>query len=162
MRRFVIVTIAGAAFAAVIGPRGPLGGFWAPAPQAPHVHGAQLAGFLAENMLENLAFGAGLAVLLLGRSAFARAPHPTTAWLAAVWLLASWMPHAALHLHIGMQPGALLPVEWIFHGGAIVATGALLWALLSGGGPVPGSTAAPASAAAPPAVPHTGEPTRRG
>src|SRR5919198_4872636 len=123
MRRFMIVTIAGTALAAVIGPRGPLGGFWAPAPQAPPVPGASLAGFLAENMLENLAFGAGLAVLLLGRAWFARAPHPTTAWLAAVWLLASWMPHAALHLHIGMQPAALLPVEWIFHGGAIAATG---------------------------------------
>jgi hypothetical protein len=32
-----------------------------------------------------------------------------------------WMPHAALHQHIGMRPAALLPVEWIFHGGVILA-----------------------------------------
>jgi hypothetical protein len=44
----------------------------------------------------------------------------TTAWLSAAWLFASWMPHA-LHQHIGMQPAALLPVEWVFHGGAILA-----------------------------------------
>jgi hypothetical protein len=28
-----------------------------------------------------------------------------------------------------MQPTALLPIEWVFHGGAIVATGLLLIAL---------------------------------
>jgi hypothetical protein len=134
MKRFIAVVVAGTAFAALAGPRGPLGGFWAPAPAAPRVHGALLAGFAAENMVENLAFGLGLAILLLGRGWFAaRTASParaTTAWLATVWLLASWMPHAALHLHIGMQPTALLPVEWVFHGGAIAATAALLAALL--------------------------------
>jgi hypothetical protein len=135
MRRLavVVVTVAGAALAALVGPRGPLGGFWPPAAAAPHAHGALLAGFVGENMVENLAFGLGLAVLLLGRPWFvartASGARATTAWLAAVWLLASWMPHAALHLHIGMRPGPLLPVEWVFHGGAILATGALLWAL---------------------------------
>jgi hypothetical protein len=136
MRRLLVVTLAGTVVAAVIGPRGPLGGFWRPAPEAPHVHGGLLAGFLTEGMLENVAFGAGLAILLLGRKAFAgRTGSPAraaTGWLAAVWLLASWMPHAALHQHAGMRPEALLPIEWIFHGGAIAGTGLLLWALLSG------------------------------
>jgi hypothetical protein len=135
LKRFMPVIIGGAALAALAGPRGPLGGFWAPAPAAPHPHGALLAGFLAESLVENAAFGAGLAVLLLGRGWFAaRAASParaTAAWLATVWLLASWMPHAALHMHIGLRPGPLLPVEWIFHGGAILAIGALLWALSS-------------------------------
>jgi hypothetical protein len=133
MKRFVVVTVAGTVLAALVGPRGPLGGFWAPAPAAPHVHGALLAGFASENMVENVAFGLGLAVLLLGRHWFAdhtaSTTRATTAWLATVWLFASWMPHAALHLHVGMQPTALLPIEWVFHGGAIVATGLLLIAL---------------------------------
>jgi hypothetical protein len=76
----------------------------------------------------------GLAILLLGRRWFAahaaRPARATTAWLATVWLFASWMPHAALHMHIGMQLTALLPVEWVFHSGAIVAMGALFIALL--------------------------------
>jgi hypothetical protein len=133
MKRFILITIAGAALAVLLGPRGPLGGFWAPAPDAPQVDGALRAGFAAWNIVESIAFGAGLAVLLLGRSWFVhRTASPagaTAAWLAAVWLFASWMPHAALHQHIGMRPAALLTVEWVFHGGAIVAIAALLAAL---------------------------------
>jgi hypothetical protein len=99
----------------------------------PQVDGALRAGLLAENMLENLAFGVGLAILLLGRHWFlartADAAKATTAWLATVWLFASWFPHAALHLHVGMRPSALLPIEWLFHGGAIAAIAGLTWAL---------------------------------
>ncbi len=136
MKRFIAMTIAGAAIAAIIGPRGPLGGFWAPMPMLQPPQGAILAGLVGESIVEMLAFGAGGAVLLLGRRWFVArtttATRATTTWLAAVWLLASWMPHSALHLHVGMQPRQLLPVEWIFHGGAIAATAAMLWAILSG------------------------------
>jgi hypothetical protein len=125
-----IVTIT----AALIGPNGPLGGFWAPNPHAPKPSGAVLGGYIAERMIENLAFGVGVAILLLGRRWFTeRIPdqrRARTAWLAAAWLLASWMPHSSLHMHIGMQPNALLVVEWLFHAGTIAATAALLWALL--------------------------------
>jgi hypothetical protein len=92
-----------------------------------------LAGFIGENLVESLAFGAGLAILLLGRpwfaSRFAGSPRATAAWLATTWLFVSWMPHAALHLHIGMRPAALLPIEWTFHAGSIVAIAVLVWAL---------------------------------
>jgi pimeloyl-ACP methyl ester carboxylesterase len=60
----------------------------------------------------------------------------TAAWLASVWLFASWMPHAALHQHVGTQPAALLAIEWVFHGGAIAAISALLWTLSSAPGRV--------------------------
>ena len=133
MRHFIGVMIVGAVVAALIGPRGPFGGFWAPPPDAPHLHGSLRAGFVAWNLVEDLAFGVGLAILLLGRRWFAAriatAPGATTVWLATVWLFASWMPHAALHQHVGMRAAAILPIEWVFHGGAIAATGALLWAL---------------------------------
>jgi predicted membrane channel-forming protein YqfA (hemolysin III family) len=48
------------------------------------------------------------------------------------------MPHAALHQHVGTRAAALLAIEWVFHGGAILAIGALLYAM-SG----PASRAAP-------------------
>ena len=139
MKRFIGITIAGAALAALCGPRGPLGGFWAPSPHAPRVDGALGAGFIAWHVVETVAFGVGLAILLLGRGWFvhrtATPARATAAWLSAAWLFASWMPHAALHQHIGMQPTPLLAIEWVFHGGAILAIAALLWAIST---PTPG------------------------
>ena len=130
MRRFVLVAAAATVFAVVIGPDGPLGGFWAPAPDMPQPHGVVLVGLIGEGMVENAAFGVGIAVLLLGRGWFAArtrtARHGHIAWLTTVWLFASWMPHAALHRHIGMNPSGMLPVEWIFHAGSIVALALLL------------------------------------
>lgn len=76
----------GAVLAAGVGPRGPLGGFWRPAAEIPQPGGPVLAGLIGENLLECLAFGAGLAVL------------------ATAWLLASWFPYGALHLHLTDGP----------------------------------------------------------
>jgi hypothetical protein len=130
MKRFIGLTVIGTAFAVLIGPRGPLGGFWAASPEAPDAHGGVLAGLVAERMVENAAFGIGLAILVLGRPWFAARTatlaRATVAWLATVWLFASWLPHGALHLHVGMHAEPLLPIEWIFHVGAIVAVAALL------------------------------------
>ena len=126
--------LAGTVLAVLIGPRGPLGGFWRPAPEIPQPGGAVLAGLIGENLLECLAFGAGLAVLVLGRrwfgSRMAQGLPATLGWLATVWLFASWFPHGALHPHVGtQQPQALVVVEWIFHGGALLAITALVWAV---------------------------------
>ncbi len=136
MRRFIVVTVVGIAVAVLIGPKGPLGGFWAPSPETPRASGSVLAGLVAERMVESLVFGVGVATLLLGRRLFvartATLDRATIAWLASVWLLASWMPHGALHLHVGAHPSALLPIEWIFHVGAIAAVVTLLWAFLTG------------------------------
>jgi hypothetical protein len=133
MKQFLGVTIIGAVLAALVGPRGPLGGFWAPPHGSPTVDGALGVGFLTWNLVENLAFGVGLAILVLGRRWFAVRTATTVgaaaAWLATVWLFASWMPHAALHQHVGTRAGALLAIEWVFHGGAILAIGALLYAI---------------------------------
>ena len=142
MKQFIGVTITGALAAALVGPRGPFGGFWAPAHGSPQVDGALRAGFFTWNVVENVAFGVGVAILVLGRRWFidrtATAARAAAAWLATVWLFASWMPHAALHQHVGTRAAALLAIEWVFHGGAILAIGALLYAM-SG----PASRAAP-------------------
>ena len=63
----------------------------------------------------------------------ATAAGATTAWRPSVRSFASWILHAALHQHIGMQAAALLSIERAFHGGSIVAIGALLWASSSTG-----------------------------
>lgn len=137
MKRFAAVALGATVLAALAGPRGPLGAFWTPAPDTPHAHGALLAGFVAEGLVEALAFGLGLAVLLLARPWFtvrlADRGRATTAWLATAWLLASWWPHAALHQHIGLDPAAVLPIEWVFHTGSIVAAVLLLWSFSSVG-----------------------------
>lgn len=136
--------LGGAVLAVQVGPRGPLGGFWRPATEIPQPGGPVLAGLIGENLFECLAFGAGLAVLALGRRWFGARIGPgrpaTAEWLATAWLLASWFPHGALHLHVGTHnPEALVGVEWIFHGGAIVAITALVWGVshlhLAGGSP---------------------------
>jgi hypothetical protein len=156
MKHFIGVTLTAALVGAVIGPKGPLGGFWAPAHEAARPHGTLLARFIAEGIVENLAFGVGVSILLLGRRWFtariATTRRATTAWLASAWLFASWMPHAALHLHIGMRPAQLLPIEWIFHVGAIAAIAALLWAAVSTGTYPP--TRHTASPSAKLALPH--------
>jgi hypothetical protein len=128
------LVLGGAVLAVQVGPHGPLGGFWRPAPEIPQPGGPALAGLIGENLVECLAFGGGLAVLVLGRRWFDSHIGPglpaRAAWLATVWLLASWFPHGTLHLHLGtQQPEALVGVEWVFHGGAIVAVTALVWAL---------------------------------
>lgn len=94
----------------------------------------QTSALLASGLIEAIGFGAAIAVLLVGKpviARLARAPAPTTyAWLAAAWLLGSWSPHTAPHLHIGIKPSTRAPIELIFHTGSIIMIALLLWALL--------------------------------
>jgi len=133
MRQTIAIATAGTVFAVLVSPVGPLGGFWAPASHGHDAAGHVRGGLIAEAMVENLAFGAGVAVLFTGLGWFvAKTPDRTramTAWLATVWLFASWMPHGNLHRHVGMDPAALLPIEWVFHVGSIAAIAALTWAV---------------------------------
>lgn len=133
MKRFVLIAWPATVAAALVSSSGPLGGFWATMPISPAPSRPVLAGLIAESMVENLAFGIGIAILLTGYRWFAERTadrvRARTAWLASVWLFASWMPHGSLHRHIGMDALALVPVEWTFHVGAIVAVAALLLSL---------------------------------
>ncbi len=160
MLKFLVITCTATAVAIVVGPNGPLGEFWAPSPDAPVPSGGVRGGLIAEGMVENIAFGIGVAILFLGASWFAaRTATPMrgrVAWLAAVWLFASWMPHAALHRHIGLHPAGVLPVEWIFHGGAIAAVALLLWSLSL----APGVRSAPRRGREHRAAPATSDTTR--
>ena len=124
---------AGTVFAILAGPRGPLGGLWRPIPMPEPTRG-QISALFASGLIEAIGFGAAIAVLLVGRPAIARLAHTparaTCAWLATVWLLGSWWPHTALHLHIGIKPSALAPIELVFHAGSVIMIALLLWAVL--------------------------------
>lgn len=92
--------------------------------------------FTLISAVEALAFGAGLAVLLLaGRPIKAmfgprHARLGTATHLALFWLLWSWWLHVALHNTSGMRPGRILFIEYAFHGSSLVAAGVVLYALI--------------------------------
>lgn len=106
------ITVAGTVVAMLVGPDGPLGGFWRPEEVDPEPSGAVLAGLVGAGFLEAVGFGLALAILALGRPLFTRITttpaRATAAWLAAAWLLGSWWPHTSLHRHFGIDPGALV------------------------------------------------------
>ena len=133
----VIIVIGGAAVALLAGPRGPLGGFWRPVALDSPPTGFSLAGLRVAGLVEAVGFGAALTILALGRPMFRRMlstpGRATAAQLATAWLLGSWWPHSALHLHYGPRPSALVGLELGFHGGSILAAGVLLWAVSTGG-----------------------------
>lgn len=133
--RALAIVLGGTGIAMLAGPRGPLGGFWRPVELEAEPNGGQLAALIGSGLVEAVGFGTALAVLLLGRpllrqltTTHARA---NAALIAAAWLLGSWWPHSSLHMHFGLTPGALAPLELIFHAGSIVAFAALMWALLT-------------------------------
>jgi len=100
----------------------PLGGFWAPSPDAQAMIASatsfQVLAFMGVKLFEALAFGTGIAFLLFGYGttravspAFGRVVH-----LAIAWLLFSWWIHDSLHLHYeGGSANALLAIEYGFH-----------------------------------------------
>lgn len=129
-----IIIVGGAVAAMLVGPNGPLGGFWRPIELDPEPAGAQLAGLIGAGVVEAIGFGAAIAILVLGRPLFARLTTTPGRALAAqvtsAWLLGSWWPHTALHMHHGTDPAALVALEVGFHAGSIVAFAILLWALI--------------------------------
>ncbi|MGH3711971.1 MAG: hypothetical protein ACRDT4_00680 [Micromonosporaceae bacterium] len=128
------IVVSGAVAAMLLGPNGPLGDFWRPIAMEPAPAGAQLAGLIGSRLVEAIGFGAALAILAVGRRLFVKLTRTpgtaTTAQLAAAWLIGSWWPHSALHMHFGLRADALAGLELVFHAGSIVAFALLLWALM--------------------------------
>ncbi|MFN2388668.1 MAG: hypothetical protein ABR575_03550 [Actinomycetota bacterium] len=128
--------IAGVATALLFGPDGPLGGFWRPAEGSAEPSGLLIPGFIAVALAEGLALGIALAVLVFGRPWFnGLVPRPRlalAAWIATIWLLASWWPHTATHRFVGDDLGGLLAAEWIFHVTSMVAGAIVVVAIATG------------------------------
>jgi len=114
------VTLVFAVVALIAGPNGPLGGFWRPTTTVAPPTGALLPLFMLLSLAEALAFGLGIAFLLFGyplvrdfapvSAGLARAAH-----LSIAWLLINWWPHDSLHLHVGLNLGRLIVIEYVFH-----------------------------------------------
>ena len=82
--------------------------------------------------LEAAALGLGVAFVLLGwpLMRWATAPNKGRAvalYLSTAWLLVNWWLHDGLHMVSGMNPGALIWIEYAFHGTLIAAGVALAY-----------------------------------
>lgn len=134
--RFFALILAGLIVAVVFGPEGPLGGFWRPAEGSEEPSGLMIPGFIGVLVVEGLALGTSLAVLVFGRAWFTglvgNSGLATAGWLSTIWLLGSWWPHTAAHRFVGDDLGALLAIEWTFHVGSMVAMVMVLAVIASG------------------------------
>ena len=118
------IVLAIIAFAA--SPNGPLGGFWAPAPDFPVPASSQIPLFILLNVIEVVAFGLGVSLLLFGFPLVRAVPVaslalPRLAHLSISWLLLNWWMHDSLHIHNGHNMGGLLTIEYGFHVTLILA-----------------------------------------
>lgn len=95
---------------------------------------AELPLFVTLAALESLLFGLGVAFLVFARPYVKQTPEHlrNRAWAVYVtigWLLLSWYPHDGLHIHAGLNLGALLAIEYAFHVPLYLAPLVLIWAL---------------------------------
>jgi hypothetical protein len=75
--------------------------------------------FLVPSLIEALAFGGGVAFLLVARPTDASAaraqPLATAAYVSTAWLLmAPWL-HGNLHRHLGFDLTSIARIEWAIH-----------------------------------------------
>ena len=121
--------------AVLASPNAPLGGFWRPDPLSPAPTAAQLPLFILLNMAEGLTFGGGISFLLFGFPML-RAISPASerltriVHLAIAWSLLNWWPHDSLHIHVGMNLGGLLAIEYGFHVTLMICGAIMAWFFL--------------------------------
>lgn len=129
-----IIVVGGTVAAVLFGPNGPLGGFWHPLGIQLKPAGWELASLIGSGLVEAVGVGLALAILTVGRPWFTRFTTPSRATalqLASAWLLGSWWPHSALHLHFGPDASALAGIEPVFHAGSVVVACVLVWSFVS-------------------------------
>lgn len=136
-RTFVSITATGGVGAFLLAPQSPLGQQLWPAMLEldPAPVGVQVGLFMLLGVIESLAFGAGLAVLLVGgeplRRLFGaqRVRLAAAAHLSVFWLLWSWWLHVGMHMTSGMRAGRVLFIEYAVHVTSILASAVLAYAL---------------------------------
>jgi hypothetical protein len=101
---------------------------WPDPPGAMTPSSALLPYFIGIGAVESIAFGAGLAFLVVGYDAMRRAPVApwlaVAAYLSIAFMLLSWWPHDNMHRVLGHGDFAgLARIEYTFHLPLIVAAG---------------------------------------
>ncbi len=122
-KHWIAVTVVVGVAVVLLGPQGPLGGFWGAEGEDPT--GGALAALVVYSILEAAVFGLGVAMALFGRpllkqlGAGERLTRVT--FVAIVWALVSWWPHGSFHQAIEENNfGALAAIEWGFHATMLV------------------------------------------
>ncbi len=132
--RVLLVTLLIGVPAFLLAPAAPFGpAIWpAPAPLTPAPTPGQVKLLMVFGALEAAALGLGAAFVILGWPLVRRAAAPERGravafYLGTAWLLVNWWLHDGLHMVSGMNPGALVWIEYGFHGTLIAAGAALAW-----------------------------------
>lgn len=132
----ILVFLLGAGLGFLLKGQGPIGSLlWPPEAGTVQPEGANLALLLAIGLIEAIAFGLGLCLLVFGLPAVRKLTgndglYATGVWLAVAWILMNWVPHTSLHMMVGnitgpSDYGVLVAIEYGFHLTLILA-GALL------------------------------------
>jgi hypothetical protein len=116
----ILVTVVVAILGFLTKPNGPLGFFWRPDPSIPAPVGIQLPLFILLDLAESIALGLGASFLIFGRSVIHESAGVSESLAmgtryAIAWILMNWWAHDSLHMHIGMNLGGLLWIEYFFH-----------------------------------------------
>lgn len=137
-RHWLVVAIGSGLGALLLGPQGPLGGFWGAEGEDPT--GGALAALIAYGVVEAAAFGFGVGFLVFGwpmlRQLGAGDRLTGLTFVSIVWALVSWWPHGSFHQAIEENNfGGLAAIEWGFHAtmlvcGVVIAV--FFWRVLSG------------------------------
>lgn len=128
--KYAAVTLIVGAGAFALGPM-----LWPPGPDLPHPPAGLMPAYLALAVVEALAFGFAIALLLfawpavramaIGSIAFKRVLYVSVAWLMGNW----WM-HDGLHMNVGLDMERLVYIEYAFHMTLLACGFALAWAII--------------------------------
>ncbi len=142
--KVLLVTLACAVFAFMLGGNAPLGAaIWPPADDNPEPTSTQLPLLMVLGAVSSLAFGLGVSFLVFGwplvrQVAGAAKTLAVLMYVSIAWLLVNWVPHENLHIANGMDLSGLIAIEYGFHvtliaAGAIVAFGFARMLMMAGG-----------------------------
>ena len=117
--KIILITLVSAVASFAVGPL-----LWQPTGAPPS--SSQLPFLILISVLESIAFGGGIAFLVLAWPLTKRVPKDmrrtaTVLYFAIGWYLISWWPHDNMHMSNGENMWRLIVIEYLFHVTLIVA-----------------------------------------
>ena len=121
--KVILITLIVAIPAFLAEPNGPLGGFWAPTPDAADPTGIQIPLFILLGIGEAVILGLGVAFVFFGYNWLKSVARPSqvspslvkATYVSIAWILLNWWSHDSLHIHYGLQLDKLLVIEYGYH-----------------------------------------------